>query len=338
MVTHAAKHLVITVHGIRTFGEWQERLEALLKGANTAQAITVSHYKYGYFSTIAFLIPFLRWLVTLRFRKALVSIATANQWDRIDLVGHSFGTHILAWGLYGIPVEERPRINTIILAGSVLKSGFPWDKLLGQSVRRLVNDCGTKDDVLLLNQLTVLFTGMAGRLGFNGMTGATFRNRFFELGHSGYFISAGRPSDEFMQRYWMPLLTSDAIVEPVDNRRASALGGVFATLLNNAEPIKLFVYSLPLLVAFFWISGLYLTAEQERANATREATISRRNETIGLAAMSQTATLKKDYGSAVMLALAGGRVSATKRGRFAKKSLMRFPLHCHFFAKTGELN
>lgn len=52
----------------------------------------------------------------------------------------------------------------MILAGSVLKPGFPWKDLVGESVHRVVNECGIRDNVLLLllNQLAVLFTGMAG--------------------------------------------------------------------------------------------------------------------------------------------------------------------------------
>lgn len=51
----------------------------------------------------------------------------------------------------------------MILAGSVLKPGFLWKDLVGESVHRVVNECGIRDNVLLLlNQLAVLFTGMAG--------------------------------------------------------------------------------------------------------------------------------------------------------------------------------
>lgn len=64
------KHLVVTVHGIRTFGGWQERLEALLTQDRSNQSGTqVVNYRYGYFSVLAFLIPPLRLLVVRRFRR-----------------------------------------------------------------------------------------------------------------------------------------------------------------------------------------------------------------------------------------------------------------------------
>jgi hypothetical protein len=67
-----AHHLLITVHGIRTFGKWQERLTRLVK--NRSKDIEVYNYSYGFFSILAFLTPPLRWFVTLRFRKQLVAL------------------------------------------------------------------------------------------------------------------------------------------------------------------------------------------------------------------------------------------------------------------------
>lgn len=87
---------------------------------------------------------------------------------------------------------------------------------------------------------------MAGRIGFNGGTGRHFRNRYFDYGHSGYFLTEGAADDRFMLRYWLPLLISDVDAELVDVRQSSALNGVYITLLNNIEPIKLSVYMAPL--------------------------------------------------------------------------------------------
>src|SRR5690348_8525300 len=135
-------HIVITVHGIRTYGQWQERLEALVK--KEAGATYVYNYKYGYFSILAFLVPFTRWLITRRFRQWLVNLLKQYPRDsRLDIVAHSFGTHLVGWGLHGIPKTARPRLHTLILAGSVLKTAFRWDDLMDdKTVTRLVNDCG----------------------------------------------------------------------------------------------------------------------------------------------------------------------------------------------------
>ena len=276
------KHLVITVHGIRTFGDWQERLEKLIKSDATADAssIDVRHYKFGWFSIIAFLLPPLRWLVVRRFRKEFVINACSEKWDRIDMVGHSFGTHLIGWGLYGIRSEERPRVHTIILAGSVLKPSFPWLDLLGSCLYRLVNDCGIQDRVLIWNQIFVLFTGMAGRVGFTGITKSVFRNRYFRFGHSGYFEDAAGPNDDFMREKWVPLIVSDMPIADFDDpRRTSAVSGVVAFVLNNLEPIKLAVYVAPFIGLVVFYRTLWVTTETalNEAQTQRQVTIQMRS-------------------------------------------------------------
>ncbi len=261
-----ARHLVVTVHGIRTFGQWQDRLEALVRAGDGR--VHVENYRYGYFSCVAFMIPPLRWIVTRRFRAALVRTCGERAWERTDLVGHSFGTHLVGWGLHGIERGSRPRVHTIVLAGSVLKPTFPWQDLTEDCVGRVVNDCGTRDRVLVLNQAVVLFTGMAGRVGFAGMSDERFRNRFFAVGHSGYFLAGGKPSDDFMRTWWVPLLVGESpIAVPEDPRGASALEGIETFLLNNAEPVKLAVYLAPFVFLALLFFGLYRKAEHERGLA-----------------------------------------------------------------------
>ncbi len=260
----SSHHLVITVHGIRTFGHWQERLEQLLKAADPT--IAVFNYKYGYFSVIAFMIPFLRWLVTRRFRQELLHQVRGGDWARIDIVAHSFGTHMVGWGLYGLGRKHCPKIHTVILAGTVLKKGFPWHELLNENVKRLVNECGIRDWILVLNGLTVLLTGIAGREGFNGMTGSSFRNRYFDFGHSGYFQTKARPDDAFMKDKWCPLLLEEIPIPLFeDPRGASSLRGIATFFINNAEPIKLTVLLTPLILSSAWLSDQLNLVKKQNA-------------------------------------------------------------------------
>ena len=267
-VSSRPRRLIVTVHGIRTFGQWQERLESLVRARDPDARVL--HYKYGYFSSVAFMLPFLRWWVTRRFRRALLTIADDEPWTRIDVVAHSFGTHLVGWGLHGIPRGKRPRIHTLILAGSVLKPTFPWPELTEDNVGRVVNDCGTRDGVLVLNQAFVLFSGMAGRVGFAGMSYDRFRNRFFAHGHSDYFVRDGRADDAFMRRWWLPVLFADKRLEmPEDPRGGSAAHGVAAFLLNNSEPIKLALVATPFALLALVYFQLYDDANRERAQARR---------------------------------------------------------------------
>jgi tetratricopeptide (TPR) repeat protein len=278
----AARHVVVTVHGIRTFGLWQERLERLLR--HREPDVVVYHYKYGFFSVLAFLIPWLRWLVTRRFRRELQAQLAGRQGAaRVDIVAHSFGTHLVGWALLGIPPERRPAVHTIILAGSVLKASFPWGDLIrAGTVRRVVNECGLRDGVLVANQLLVLGTGMAGLIGFAGMMGPCLMNRYHPFGHSGYFKdSGGHFSDAFMEREWVGPLTTD---EPPPPRPVPAAAwGVRFFLLQNAEPLKLALYLAPFigLTLLFWSLSREARSQRDAAHAALAAERDARAEQAG---------------------------------------------------------
>lgn len=259
-----SKHIVITVHGIRTFGKWQRRLERLLKLEDPQ--IRSYHFQYGYFSALAFLVPFLRHLLVKRFRRELLAVINAEQPARLDIVGHSFGTHLIGWALHSLRDDRSVNINTVILAGSILRSDFYWPDLIPTRVRRVVNDCGSIDSVLLLSQFLVMFTGMAGRVGFVGMNGPEFQNRYSHFGHGGYFVSKnGTESDKYMQKHWLPLLLGESEIEVFDDRVApGALGGVGIWFANNMEPVKILMYTAPLVIALLFVGGLYIEAELAR--------------------------------------------------------------------------
>ena len=260
------KHLVITIHGIRTFGQWQERLERLVP---REAGIRFAHYRFGYFSILAFLVPLVRMLVVRRFRREVETLSTRLKPNRIDLVGHSFGTHILGWSIRKL--DPSIPIHTVILAGSVLKSEFYWADLFQGRIKRLINDCGTNDTALLFSQFFVLGTGMAGRAGFIGMNGPELRNRFSDFGHGGYFSDkAGKFSDEYMQRNWVPLLLGDGPIPEFDVRRApTAVDGLRIFLTNNFEMFKIAGYLLLPTILLVWVSAQYILANagQQRARA-----------------------------------------------------------------------
>ena len=238
----AGPDLVVTVHGIRTFGGWQNRLAALLRQARPD--VRISSYGYGYFSAIAFAIPFLRWIEVRRFRSRLLQVFRANPGARVSIVAHSFGTHIVAWALRGMHPRDLPSVRCILLAGSVLKSDFDWSPLLDSGkVDAVVNDCGVDDNVLLLSQFCILFTGMAGRIGFYGFTHERLVNRFFAGAHSHYFQPLDPDPDAFIRAHWVGLLLGTTRVEGLDQRPPlGPLRGAAYALMPFADPIKLAAY------------------------------------------------------------------------------------------------
>ncbi len=240
--SRAAQEVVVTVHGIRTFGSWQTRLAALLR-AQSPQ-LRIANYGYGYFSVLAFAIPFFRWIEVRRFRARLLALARAHPDATFSIVAHSFGTHLVAWALRGMPAKQLPRIRCLLLSGSVLKSDFDWSDLLtSQKVQTVVNDCGVDDHVLLLSQVFILFTGMAGRVGFHGFSDDRLVQRFFAGGHSHYFRPLDPDPDAFMARWWVPVLLGQEKPQSLDRRPPlNAVAGAAHALMRFADPLKLALY------------------------------------------------------------------------------------------------
>jgi hypothetical protein len=253
------KILVLTSHGIRTNARWQEILENTIqeeakiineKGTSKENQedrskildVTVLHNDYRFFSLFSFINPFRRRSETAKFTERLRNYVTSGEYDEIHLVGHSFGTHIIGHSLIRLGSDLKGKIGTVILAGSVLPGTFPWDPLFQKGIKRLVNDCGARDAVLVMNALLPLGSGLAGRRGFPGITGDHFRNRFFNFGHSGYFQKRepnGQPDDVwFMRKYWLPLLLGEQKTPYVDERPGDALDLFKGWLVDQSEHFK----------------------------------------------------------------------------------------------------
>lgn len=266
------RRLIVTVHGIRTFGGWQEKLEELIYAEAKLKSlpVIVVNHKFNYFSIFSFIIPIFRWIAVRQFLAELTHHISLTNWTRVDIIGHSFGTYMIGWALKRMPEELNPRIHTVILAGSVLKEDFLWRDLLGTRLLRIINDCGARDNILLLSHFGVLGTGMAGRVGFKGGTSQVFRNRFSLFGHSGYFLTAGKlPSYDYMRRRWIPILFSDEPAEHFDEREAGAYEGIIAWLAPKAKPFKLLLYLAPILIALCLLSDLNEKVLKAKADRTR---------------------------------------------------------------------
>jgi CheY-like chemotaxis protein len=258
----STRHVLVTVHGIRTFGGWQSRLAKIVR--DVEPNCEIRSFSFNYFSALAFWFPPTRWLVVRRFARALDHLAASGSPDRLDIVAHSFGTHVVAWGLRR---TRRPlRVHTLILSGSVLRASHFWEDLIPARVGRLVNECGHRDSILILSQAFVPLTGMAGRVGFVGLLGPEIQNRYFEFGHSGYFEGAdGKPDDGFMREHWLPLLTGDGPVPTIDRRgEATPLTGIQLTLLQWLDPVKMAVVWGMVALAFLFLVGLWASAAMTR--------------------------------------------------------------------------
>ncbi|MBB4112750.1 hypothetical protein FHT80_002069 [Rhizobium sp. BK226] len=271
--TSERRILILTSHGIRTNAKWQKRLEEIVlaeisarnaaaaAAATSTQALKVTfrHNDYRYFSIFSFLNPFRRRAETKKFTARLRDYIALDEFDEINLVGHSFGTHIICHSLLAIGESLNQKVGTVILAASVLPGAFPWDALFRTGIHRLVNECGDNDLVLVFNAILPFGSGLAGRRGFVGITGDHFRNRFFRFGHSGYFkkrVPDGTDDVWFMHKYWAPLLLGERTTPFVDERE-DRYGRVFVGwLVDQSENLK---WLIPLgLASVLALAFLYL--------------------------------------------------------------------------------
>lgn len=108
----------------------------------------------------------------------------------ITLIGHSFGTYLIAKSLKNISQTSTPYFDRIILCGSVLKASYDWDEIIRRhNIKSILNDCALNDRPLVMSQAFAVGLGMAGRVGFKRKHGQLIENRFFNGGHSDFFNS-----------------------------------------------------------------------------------------------------------------------------------------------------
>jgi CheY-like chemotaxis protein len=231
---HDGTHVhVVAVHGIRTFGEWQLRLRNVLTGQ--IPNLKFHCYRYGHFSTIAFLLPWVRDIEVRRFTKHLRGVAADKPEQVLYIVAHSFGTYLAVKALEQLAHEKLDlNLNSIVLAGSVLSSNYDCSRIFAAFPNaRVINDCGIDDSVLLMSEAFVLGTGMAGRVGLKGMNNARLVNRFFKGGHGLYF-----KEDVHFRSHWLTAINTTEDIGIVDHRitgmrlsayleRAASLTGMF---------------------------------------------------------------------------------------------------------------
>ncbi|MQU43760.1 response regulator [Pseudomonas helleri] len=204
--------VAVTVHGIRTFGQWQERLKKMVQGE--ASYINFLSYKYGYFSVIFFVFPFFQRREVNRLKLALKGMIAANSGKEFIVFSHSFGTYLFAHAFQELLKDgESFNIKTLVLSGSVLKATHDWSFTQAIPGLKLINECGSDDRILWLSEAFVPKTGMAGRTGFYGLNSDQFRNRYHLGGHSLYF-----KGDLFMKDNWLPLFVENPSVPLYDER------------------------------------------------------------------------------------------------------------------------
>lgn len=207
-------HTVVLVHGIRTAGEWMERVALLLRQSDrSVHGVPVG---YEFFDIASFLlpVPWFRNRVIKRIGEEMSRAFNLPDTKKLSIVAHSFGTYVVAEALRRNPAL---RTHCVVLCGAVVPFDFDW-KQLDRQLRdidtdypgyRVINDCGWRDIWPVFAETITWGYGSSGRFGFQ--TGA-IKDRYHNLKHSGFFDEA------FVRRFWVPAIVEGRIVESEEQR------------------------------------------------------------------------------------------------------------------------
>lgn len=208
--------VLISVHGIRTYGQWQAELaNDIKKYSRSFEHIEV---KYGYFDILCFYFPSTRARKVKQLGERVSNLIKSHDGKRICLVGHSFGTIILKDAFDRL--HDGIKVDNVILCGSPLNENTCIDNIISKS-SLTINECGLNDNVLLLSKYLVPQLGYAGRVGFYMENSSAFLNRYHVGGHSLYFEKT-LSGHEFHEENWTSIILGNSIPMRIDNRKSSA--------------------------------------------------------------------------------------------------------------------
>ncbi|MGN5001366.1 alpha/beta hydrolase [Aeromonas sp. 80P] len=236
---HASEHsplIIFSVHGISTYGEWQNVLDAQIKSC--CDDIFHIPYNYCFFPIIPFLIPPLREKEVLRLTQELIGIGEQFPNSTVNIIAHSFGTYLVYETLSRMNRRQLPTIGKVIFYGTVLKNKTNiHDIITTHNIKSLTNECTIHDRALLASHIFAIGLGMGGIEGFKGSCGNRILNRFHDGDHSSLF---GR-QDIMIQ--WVQHLAFDESLDKIDER--PPLDDFFSQLkLNVKKYSNIFSYIL----------------------------------------------------------------------------------------------
>lgn len=225
---------LITVHGIRTYAGWQKQISNTLNEySNSYDHI---HFNYGFFDLFSFCIPPLRRKKQKEIAKKIVHAIDECTNEDVSIIAHSFGTIIAKQAIKDL---KNKKLTNVIFCGSPLNASDNIDFICSKS-KRFVNDCGTRDLILIMSRLLLIGLGDAGRRGLNHEQSDVFCNRHFKGGHSLYFNDSG--NYEFIRENWIPILALDAKPIDRDERKNYIMEDLVEFSLSTLDRIKPLLY------------------------------------------------------------------------------------------------
>jgi pimeloyl-ACP methyl ester carboxylesterase len=135
--------VVVTIHGIRTHGQWQKRITPYL----ASHGLVPYHIEFGWFGALKFFFPWSRERQIRAIREELRELVDKVKVRRISVIAHSFGTLITMQSL--LRENGNLRYDRVVLTGSILPRAFDWQSVVtNRWVMAVRNERATEDWVV----------------------------------------------------------------------------------------------------------------------------------------------------------------------------------------------
>ena len=234
--------VVYSVHGIQTFGGWQSKLGEALKSYTKSQIVEHIPYKYHHFPITHFLRSGKREYEVANLAKEINLLANRHPEAKICLVGHSFGTYLIAESLKAL--NTRLNIDKVILCGSVLNSNYDWSPSIQKhNIKNIINECASNDWALVFSHFFAKGLGMAGVESFKPHSGVV-TNRYLKGGHSCFF-------NEITINEWCGYIHGVPIF-PKDDRDDAGVSDAIFSFITKTRRRWILIYTFVFLSLFIW--------------------------------------------------------------------------------------
>lgn len=188
---------LITIHGIRSHGEWNAEIAHIASSCGWI----VAPFNYGYVEAPTITKESERQKIVDQFRDHINDIFDRYN-CRISIIAHSFGTYVIAKYLLGF--DHPPvSIDTLILTGSILNESLDVDRFKGRAFK-IINEVAPNDGVVAYAPMIGLWKDPL--LGNSGQVGFRSTSDILEQRTSDVFTHNNVIRRDVVSKRWMPWL------------------------------------------------------------------------------------------------------------------------------------
>ena len=228
--------LVISLHGIRTWGRWQETFKNIARENN----IQYEPKRYGFFRADELLRAKRRQEKIAQFSQFIQDIKRSYPGQEINFIAHSMGTYMLCRAL---EQDHSIKLNRVILCGTFLPRKFDWSKILERNqVQAVLHQMASRDIWVRVATFFLRDGGPSGTLGFyrgdSAVKEALIEQTYHAFGHSDFFTIAN------MTENWAPFLKGEKATEFKTKHSGEKNPRFWATSIALLLAVLVFIHNL----------------------------------------------------------------------------------------------